>query len=92
MHTNPIIGRLAASLPPALREAVDDRTAIFVYPNPENPRRYVVIWSTRLLSAQDNDLRTGFLFPVDVLPDYVRVRNGKVASGGFFDSDWKLSE
>jgi acetyl esterase/lipase len=91
-RSNPIIGRLAASLPPALLSAAAERADIFVYPNPENPQRYVVIWSARLLSVADNGLRTGFLFPADVLPDYVRIQGGKVESGGFFDNNWKLPE
>lgn len=66
-----------------------DGDSIFVYPNPENSRRYVVVWSARLLSAPDHGLHSGWIMPLNLLPDYVVVKNGKVASGGHFDSDWK---
>jgi len=29
--------------------------------------------------------------PLSLLPDHVRVKDGKIVSGGHFDSDWKLS-
>jgi hypothetical protein len=28
--------------------------------------------------------------PLNLLPDYVQVKDGKVASGGHFDSEWNL--
>jgi pimeloyl-ACP methyl ester carboxylesterase len=85
-ESNTVLGRLAPSLP---RELMRGDT-IFVYPNPENPSRYVVVWSAKLLSASDHGLNTGWIMPLNLLPDYVVVKAGRVASGGHFDNQWKL--
>lgn len=53
--SNDVLTRIAASLPAALT----DGGSIFIYPNPENPSRYVVVWSARLLSAPDPGLHSG---------------------------------
>ncbi len=91
--SNPILKRLAPSLPAKLMEAAGkDGGVVFICPNPENPDRYVVVWTTKLLSLPDNGLRAGFLQPVNLLPDYVVVTGGKVESAGHFDADWKLVE
>ena len=63
-----------------------DGNSIFIYPNPENSSRYVVVWSTKLLSAPDHGLRSGWIMPLNLLPDYVSVKDGKVTSGGHFDT------
>ncbi|MGH9673264.1 MAG: hypothetical protein ACRD44_08785, partial [Bryobacteraceae bacterium] len=84
--TNPVSRRIAPHLPAGL-----PASGVFIYPNPENPARYVVVWSAKILSAPDHGLRAGWIMPVNLLPDYVEVRDGKVAAGGHFDSDWKLN-
>ncbi len=90
-ETNPVLARLAPRLPAALMQAIAAGTGvIFIHPNPENPGRYVVVWSTGLLSRPTNGLLPIFLLPINQLPDYVLVRDGKVAAGGWFDHDWKL--
>ena len=66
--------------------------AIFIYPNPESPSHYVVVWSGRLLGAPDPGLNSGWVMPLNLLPDYVEVKDGRVARGGHFDNDWKLRE
>lgn len=83
--SNGVLKRIAHALPAGLLRG----GSIFVYPNPENPERYVVVWSARLLSSPDHGLRAGWMMPLHLLPDYVRVRDGKVESGGYFDSDWR---
>jgi endo-1,4-beta-xylanase len=83
--SNPVLKRIAAKLPASLL----DGDSIFIYPNPENPKRYVVVWSAKLLSAPDPGLHAGWIMPLNLLPDYVRVKDGKVAAGGHFDNEWK---
>jgi pimeloyl-ACP methyl ester carboxylesterase len=87
-ETNAVLKRIAASLPPALMASENGARTIFIYPNPENPSRYVVVWQAKLLSAPDQ-LHYGWIMPLCLLPDYVRVKGGKVIAGGHFDSDWK---
>jgi endo-1,4-beta-xylanase len=84
-ETNPVLKRIAPSLPPELLRG----DAIFIYPNPENPSRCVVVWSAKLLSAPDHGLQAGWIMPLNLLPDYVVVKDGRVASGGHFDNEWK---
>ena len=86
-QSNVVLNRIAPSLPPALLGA----DSIFIYPNPENPSRYVVVWSVRLLGAGDPDLRAGWTPPLNLLPDYVQVKDSKIVAGGHFDSDWKTA-
>jgi endo-1,4-beta-xylanase len=81
-QSNAVLRRIASKLP-----AGPD---IFIYPNPENPSRYVVVWSAKLLSAPDPGLHAGWIMPLNLLPDYVKVKDGKVASGGHFDNEWSL--
>ncbi len=46
-ESNPILRRIAKSLPASLVKP----GSIFVYPNPESPSHYVVVWSVKLLSG-----------------------------------------
>ena len=68
----------------------DGARTIFIYPNPENPARYVVVWPTKLLSVPGDALCYPWIMPLSLLPDHVRVKDGKIVSGGHFDSDWRL--
>lgn len=65
------------------------RDRVFIHPNPGNPDRYVVVWTGRLLSLPDNGLSAGFILPVNLPPDYVVVRGGKISQAGHFDTDWQ---
>ena len=58
---------------------------------PENLERRVVVWSAKLLTEPGNDLRAGWIMRISPLPDYARVKDGKVISGGHFNSDWKFT-
>jgi hypothetical protein len=82
--SNAVLKRIAPSLPPALLRA----GSIFIFPNPESPAHYVVVWSAKFLSAADPDFRAGWTPPLNLLPDYVQVKEGKVISGGHFDNEW----
>jgi hypothetical protein len=86
--TNAVLKRIAGSLPAGLLKG----DAIFIHPNPENPSRYVVVWSAKLLSAPDPGLHAGWIMPLNLLPDYVQVTDGRVAVGGHFDNEWKLRD
>ncbi len=89
--SNPILKRLAPQLPKHLMAGIGKESGVvFIYPNPENPKRYVVVWTTKILSLPDNGLSAGFIQPVNLLPDYVRVERGKITQGAHFDSDWRL--
>jgi pimeloyl-ACP methyl ester carboxylesterase len=91
-ESNAVLRRIAGSLPPALLQTGDDGSrAIFIYPNPENPARYVVVWPTKLLSVASDVLRSAWIMPICLLPDYLRVKDGTIVSGGHFDSDWRWS-
>lgn len=89
--TNPIIARLAARLPSQLMHAAEsDSAVVFIYPNPENPARYVVIWTGRILSAPlDVKIEAGWMQPINLLPDYVVATHGRIERAGFFDRDWR---
>ena len=87
--TNAVLGRIAGALPDRLLREEDGARTIFIYPNPENPARYVVVWQAKLLSGPAPQ-RWGWIMPLTLLPDYVRVRDGRIVSGGHFHSDWNL--
>jgi endo-1,4-beta-xylanase len=83
--SNAVLKKIAGSLP----SKVLDDSSIFIYPNPESANHYVVVWSAKLLSAPDHGLQSGWIMPLNLLPDYVKVQDGKAADGGHFDNDWK---
>ena len=83
--SNVVLAKLAPSLPPELTRP----GSIAIYPNPENPDRYIVVWGAKLLSAPEPELHAGWIMPLNLLPDYVRVENGKVVEGDHFDNEWK---
>jgi hypothetical protein len=35
-------------------------------------------------------LTSGFVMPVNLLPDWLRVKDGEILSAGHFDGDWRL--
>jgi hypothetical protein len=86
--SNAVLRRIAKSLPSAL---LKDGT-IFVYPNPESPAHYVVAWNAKLLSAPGPGLHAGWVMPLNLLPDYLEVKDGQVVKGGHFDNEWKLRD
>ncbi|MDP3072932.1 MAG: alpha/beta fold hydrolase [Opitutaceae bacterium] len=89
--TNPLLARLAPKLPTALLTAADTGSAvIFVYPNPENPARTIVVWTGRVLSTSlEPRIEAGWMQPLNLLPDYVTVKDGKITKAGHFDRDWR---
>jgi len=92
-ETNAVLRRLAPSLPAdLLKTGESGERSIFIYPNPENPDRYVVVWPTKLLSVPGDALRAAWIMPLGLLPDHVRVKDGTIVAGGHFDSDWRSSQ
>ncbi len=86
--SNPVLKRIAGALPAALLRNENGARSVFIYPNPESPSHYVVVWQAKLLSTEDTTLRWAWIMPLNLLPDYVWVKDGRITSGGHFDSDW----
>lgn len=84
--SNPIVRRIAKSLPAGLMKP----GSVFIYPNPESPAHYVVVWSVKLLSGSVEPVHSQWTMPLNLLPDYVTVEGNKIASGGHFDEEWRL--
>lgn len=91
--TNPVLARLATKLPASLLQAAENGNAVvFIHPNPESPGRYVVVWTGRVLSVSlEPKLEAGWMLPLNLLPDYLVARDGKVVSAGHFDRDWRMA-
>jgi hypothetical protein len=92
--SNAILAKIADKLP--LKEFGDSTVTLCIYPNPLNPKKYVVLNSgfTYREYAYLNNARQ-----VPMLPDYAIVDvstppnsrfPGKVVRAGFFDEKWQL--
>lgn len=90
--TNPLIARLAPKLPASLMTAAGEGSAVvFICPNPENPARYVVVWTGPILAAKlDVALKASWMMPLHLLPDFIVAKDGKIITAGHFDRDWQL--
>lgn len=106
-HSNQVLTRIMAKLPIRWDEAEvgmlgaddfssDKYAAVLIYPNPLNPKRYVVL-NTGFTFSETG--RASNALQIPMLPDYAvvdvtvplakRVPNGVVAAG-FFDERWML--
>ena len=94
--SNAILAKIAGNLP--LKEFGDTTTTALIYPNPLNPKKYVVLNSgfTYREYAYLNNARQ-----VPVLPDYAVIDvttppdsryPGKITRAGFFDEQWKMQK
>lgn len=92
--SNAVLAKIADKLP--LKEFGDTMATICIYPNPLNPKKYVVLNSGFTYREYDylNNARQ-----VPKLPDYAVVDvttppnsrwPGKIVRAGFFDESWKL--
>ena len=92
--SNAILAKIADKLP--LAEFTDNTVTVSIYPNPLNPKKYVVLNSGFTFREYDylNNARQ-----VSKLPDYAIIDvntpansryPGKVVRAGFFDESWKL--
>jgi hypothetical protein len=93
--SNKILARIAAKLPLQWPKEAS-QALIMIYPNPENPKRYVVLnsgFTFREFDYLNNARQT------PKLPDYAIVDTttppdarypGKIVIAGFFNEDWKM--
>ena len=66
-----------------------DHTPVLIYPNPLNPKRYIVINSGHTFGEPDFRGTNAWLYPR--LGDYSVLRaSGDVVLSGFFDEAWRL--
>jgi len=104
--SNAVLKRIADKLPVKWTDsglevngksyALDQHVPIFIFPNPENPSRYVVINSGFTYREEDylNNARQVPKLPdwavvnLSEKPDAVKV--GKVVDAGFFDEKWEF--
>ena len=69
--------------------AASDHIPVLIYPNPLNPKRYVMINSGHTFGDADFRGTNAWLYPR--LGDYsVLKANGDIALSGFFDENWRL--
>ena len=92
--SNKILARIAAKLPMKWPTEAS-QALIMIYPNPENPKRYVVLnsgFTFREFDYLNNARQT------PKLPDWAIIDTatppdarypGKIVSAGFFNEDWK---
>jgi hypothetical protein len=94
--SNAVLGKIADRLPLKFDPMMPNVVPVFIYPNPLNPNRYVVINSGITMREYDqlNNARQ-----VPKLPDWAKVditmpansrTPGKILDAGFFDEAWQL--
>jgi len=98
-QSNKVLRRIAKSLPigwdahnvrlPGRTYSASGHVPVLIYPNPLNPKRYVVVNSGFTFA---DAAPTSNALQVPELPDYAVIELGtdKVANAGFFDEQWKL--
>mgnify|MGYP003424527640 CR=1 FL=1 len=89
------LARVSAHAPAKLPASAADHAPIFIYPNPANPQRYVVLnsgFTFRMGAKTSNSLQT------PKLPDWALIDlrtpptdkwPGQVVDAGFFDERWQ---
>jgi hypothetical protein len=71
------------------RFAASDHVPVLIYPNPLNPKRYVVINSGHTFGDADFRGTNAWLYPR--IGDYAVLKaSGEVESSGFFDEEWRM--
>ncbi len=85
--SNRILARLADKLPADWSDAA--HAPILIYPNPLNPKKYVVLNSGFTFA---NEAATSNSRQTPKLPDYavMDVGTGKIVRAGFFDEAWRM--
>src|SRR4029450_6151727 len=75
----------------AERFAAADHVPVVIYPNPLNPKRYIVINRGHTFGDEDFRGTNAWLYPR--IGDYAVLRgDGSIATSGFFDEQWRLKE
>jgi dienelactone hydrolase len=73
----------------AQRFDASSHVPVLIYPNPLNPKRYVVINSGHTFGDEDFRGTNAWLYPR--IGDYaVMTTNGDIVMSGFFNEDWRL--
>ena len=99
--SNSVIARVAAKLPARWTKdgiamakqqfSATDHLPVLIYPNPLNPKKYVVINSGHTFHAEEFRGTNALLYPR--LGDWAVEKftgvNGEYAAGGLFDENWK---
>jgi hypothetical protein len=68
-----------------------DHVPVLIYPNPLNPKRYVVINSGHTFGDADFRGTNAWLYPR--LGDYAILKpNGDIVRSGFFDEHWQFKQ
>lgn len=106
-ESNPMIAEIADRLPVEWTDSgftlggkaypAGEFAPVFIFPNPINPDRYVVINSghtfreghDRTNSLQNPKLPDWAVIGLDQLPD--EIAPGRIEAAGFFDEGWKIS-
>jgi hypothetical protein len=93
--SNKVIARIAGQLP-ALPQSAETQVPLLIYPNPLNPKRYVVLNSGFTFREYDylNNARQVPRLPDWAVVDVTTPPNsrwpGKIVEAGFFTEEWKL--
>jgi hypothetical protein len=97
--SNRLMARVMAKLPVRWTKesiVIGDKTyssaehvLALIYPNPLNPKRYVVLNTGH--TAEDRDYKGDYLLPR--FGDYavVKTASGEIVDSGLFDENWKLN-
>ena len=107
-QSNKLLAKIAAQLPirwdgqgihmPQTNYPADRYVPVFIYPNPLNPKRYIVINSGFTFRESDymNNARQSPKLPdwaiVDVSVPVSPRKPGGIADAGFFDEEWNLAK
>jgi len=95
-HSNQILARIADKLPMKWNTLPANSALAMIYPNPLNPKKYVVLNSGHTFREVDN---LNNARQVAKLPDYAVIDTatlpdgyapGKVLQAGFFGEKWEL--
>ncbi|MCU0245404.1 MAG: prolyl oligopeptidase family serine peptidase, partial [Bryobacter sp.] len=89
--SNQVLGRIAGELPIAWSSLGGGESLVMIYPNPLNPKRYVVL-NSGLTWREPDYLSNARQTPK--LPDWAVVDTGTAAvrRAGFFDEQWRYTE
>jgi len=106
-QTNRVLRRLAPDLPIAItpeyyvvgqhRFPVEGNGIQFIYPNPANHDRYVLVahgarWAPRVEPNHKLDLLPDFIvYGEDTVEDGTRFPTNRILCAGYFDGNWRLS-
>ena len=85
--TNRVLARIAGQLPAGWSDA--SRAPVLNYPNPLNPKKYVLLDSGFTFAAEAatrNSRQTPKLSDYAVLD----LAGGKIVRAGFFDEEWRM--